>query len=370
MSRSGFLTLTLSLWLCRVSRDSLRVSALKEGNNSRGWSETILNAGDHEPPPPVNLSLISHNFKTILTWAYVNEAPEETNFTVEFMDYLTAQWQLFPSCSNIALHHCDVTKAFSLNLTPTNSYYTKIKAITQFQDSQFAFTKRFNFKQNATIGAPMVEVKVHGQQISLRCIYPVVPNLTMQDGQKIDHDFKCNICVWQKGHNELPKKNCRYRKSKLKLNIKQPRVTLCVSARVITEEWKIKADWSTPKCFQVQSLNLQETLVILLAVIAFFLGLVAASIIWKLLKKELVLPTSLMLIVKAIKPYVDMKTEDDAVSVVIKYEEVIPVECDHFFEEVAKPMTNPEITEPLTVDLKYAGKDWAYDRPQTLLDVN
>ncbi|XP_078068711.1 uncharacterized protein LOC144493531 isoform X2 [Mustelus asterias] len=282
----------------------------------------------------------------------------------------TGHWQLFPPCSNIALHHCDVTKAFSVNLTASNSYYTKIKAITQLHQSQFTFTERFSFKQNATLGAPTVDIKVRGQQIFLRCIYPVVPNLITVTGRKVDRDFRCNICVEQKGPHELPKKICSNRKSNLKLNITQSRITLCVTAQVSSKKWKMEAEWSTTKCFQVQSLNLQETLIILLVVITFSLGLVVASMIWKLLKKELVLPKSLMLIVKAINPYVDMKMEEDAVSVVIKYEEVIPVECDHFFEEVAKPISKPEVTESLTVNLKYAGKDWTYDRPQTLLNVN
>ncbi|XP_038655378.1 interleukin-22 receptor subunit alpha-2-like [Scyliorhinus canicula] len=369
MFPSGSVALTLSLWLCWVSRDRLRVCAVPRGSNASETSDNTLNTR-YQLPRPVNVSLISHNFKTVLTWAYVNEIPEKANFTVHFTDYLTGQWQLYPPCSNIALHHCDVTKAFSVNLTASNSYYTKIKAITQLHQSQFTFTERFSFKQNATIGAPTVEVKVRGQQIFLRCIYPIVQNLTTKTGRKVDRDFRCNICVWQKGHNELKKKNCPTKKSKLKLNITQPRVTLCVSAQVNSKQWKMKAEWSIQKCFQVQSLNFQETLIILLVVIAFFLGLVTASMIWKLLKKELVLPKSLMLIVKTINPYADMKIEEDAVSIVIQHEEVIPVECEHCFEEAAKPITDPEVTESLTVDLKYAGKDWTYDRPQTLLNVN
>ncbi|XP_067882152.1 interferon gamma receptor 1-like [Heterodontus francisci] len=370
MLRSGFLSLTLSLCLCCVPRDSLGLSALLQKSNSRGSSENVLNTSDRKLPPPVNLSLTSYNFKTILTWAYVNETPETTNFTVQCRDYLTAQWQPYPPCSNTTLHHCDVTKAFNVNLTASNSYYAKIKAITQFQESQFVFTERFNFHKNGILSAPTVEVTVRGQEVFLSCIYPVVANLTTETGWKVNHDFRCNICVWQEGNNELPKKNCRIRKSKLKLTITQPRVTLCVSAQVNSKQWKMKAEWSTQKCFQVNSLNLQETLIVPLAVITFFLGLVTVSIVWKLLKKQLVLPRSLMLIVKAINPYLDMKTEEDAVSVVIKYEEVTPVECDLFFEEVAKPITNPEITEPLTEDMKYAGKDRAYDRAQTLLNVN
>ncbi|XP_067839954.1 interferon gamma receptor 1-like [Heptranchias perlo] len=355
---SGFLSLTLCL--CCVSRDSLGVSALLQKSNS----------SYHELPPPVNLSLTSYNFKTTLTWAYVDETPETTNFTVQFKDYQTVQWQLFPPCSNIASHHCDVTKAFNMNLTALNSYYAKVKAITQFQESQFAFAERFQFKENATIRSPTVEVMVHGQQVILRCIYPAVANLTTENGLKVNHDFRCNICIWLEGTNELPKKNCAIRKSRWKFNITQPRVTVCVSARVNSKQWKMKGEWSIQKCFKVQSLNLQESLIVFLAVIALFLGLVTVSILCKLLKKELVLPKSLVLIVKAINPYVDMKIEEDAVSVVIKCEEVIPVECDIFFEEVGKQITNPEITEPLTVDLKYAGKDWAYDRPQTLLNVH
>uniref|UniRef100_UPI00398E4A68 interferon gamma receptor 1-like n=1 Tax=Pristiophorus japonicus TaxID=55135 RepID=UPI00398E4A68 len=357
MFRSGFLSFTLPLCLCCLPRDSLGVSALSQKSNS----------SYHELPPPVNLSLTSYNFKTTLTWAYADETSEKTNFTVQFRDYQTAQWQLFPPCSNIALARCDVTKAFNMKLTALNSYYAKVKAVTQFQESQFAFTERFCFKENATIGAPTVEVQVHGQQVILRCIYPVVAKLTTETGLKVNRDFRCNICIWQDGNNEL--KNCRIRKSRWKLNITQPRVTLCVSARVNSKQWKMKEEWSTQKCFKVQSLNLQETLIVLLAVVAFFLGFVTVSVLWKLLKKELVLPKSLMLIVKAINPYVDMKIEED-VSVVIKYEEVIPVECDHFFEEAARPISNPEITEPLTVDLKYAGKNWSYDRPQTLLNFH
>ncbi|XP_059501718.1 interferon lambda receptor 1 isoform X2 [Stegostoma tigrinum] len=323
--------------------------------------------GSHKLSPPVNLSLKSHNFKTILTWADVNKTSETTNFTVQFRDYQTAQWQLFPPCSNIALYHCDVTDAFSVNLSTANSYYAKVKAITKFEESQFVLTKRFSFQQNATIGAPTVDILVRGHQVFLRCIYPFFPKLTTATGRNIDHNFRCDICVWQEGRNES--KNCPTRKSKLKLNITQPGVTLCVSARVNPKQWKMKTEWSTQKCFQVRSLSLQEILLVLLAVIAFSLGFITVRIIWKFVKKELVLPKSLMLIVKAINPYADMKIEEDSVSVVIKYEDVCPVESNDFYEEVTKPISNPEVTEPLSVDLKYAGKGWPYDQPQTLLSI-
>ncbi|XP_060676608.1 interferon gamma receptor 1-like [Hemiscyllium ocellatum] len=361
MFRTGFLPLALSLCLCGVSWNRLQVSATES-------SENILNASYHKPSPPVNLSLKSHNFKTVLTWTYVNKTSEATNFTVQFRDYQTAQWQLFPPCSNIALYHCDVTEAFSVNLSTSNSYYAKVKAITKFEESQFVLTERFSFQQNATIGAPTVDISVHGHKVVLRCIYPFVTKLTTATGRKVDHDLRCDICVWQEGHNEL--KNCATRKSKFKLNITQPKFTPCVSARVNSMQWEMKTEWSTQKCFQVQFLSLHEKILFgHVAAIAFFIGLITVSIIWIFVKKELVLPKSLMLIVKAIKPYADMKIEEDAVSVVIKCEDVCPVESNDFYEEVAKPISNPDVTEPLTVDLKYAGKGWPYDQPQTLLNI-
>ncbi|XP_051881011.1 interferon gamma receptor 1-like [Pristis pectinata] len=347
--------LRLSLCLCCVSWDGVVASAL--GQNRSGY---------HELPPPVNLSLISYNFKTILTWAYEDKTPDATNFTVEARNYRTAQWELFSPCSNISSHSCDVTKAFSVNLSALSSYYAKVKAITHFQESQFALTDRFSFKENATLGAPTVDVTVHGQEVTLRCIFPHVEKLSTETGLNINNDFKCKICVEREGHNILA--NCSIKRSRLKFNVTQSRVTLCVSAQVNSEQWKMKAEWSRQKCFEVYSLNLQETLIILLAVVAFILGLATASILWKLLKKELVLPKSLILIVKAINPHVE-KIEEDAVSIVIKYEEVIPVEHDLIFEEVAKPSTCPENREPHAVDLKYAGKICAYDRPQNLENV-
>ncbi|XP_062929222.1 interferon gamma receptor 1-like [Mobula hypostoma] len=347
--------LGLSLCLCCVTRHGAAVPAL--GLNSSGYQGL---------PPPVNLSLSSYNFKTILTWDYVDQTPVTTSFTVEAMNYQTAQWAVFSPCSNISSCFCDVTEAFSVNLSATSWYYAKVKAITQFQESQFALTHRFSFKDNATLGAPTVDVMIHGQEVTLRCIYPHVGNLSTKTSLNINNDFKCKICFGQERHNVLA--NCSIKRLKRKFNVTQSRVTLCVSAQVSSEEWKMKAEWSRKKCFKVYSLNLQAILIVPLAVVAFALGLATAGILWKLLKKEAVLPKSLILIVKAIKPHVE-KIEEDTVSIVIKYEEVSSGEHDHITEEVTEPSTSPEEPEPHAAELKYTGKVCEYDRPQNLENV-
>ncbi|XP_072911885.1 interferon gamma receptor 1-like isoform X1 [Hemitrygon akajei] len=352
---SGAGILALSLCLSCVSRHCAAVPAL--GRDSSDYQGL---------PPPVNLSLSSYNFKTILTWDYVGQTPATTNFTVEARNYEKAQWAVFSPCSSISSHFCDVTEAFSVNLSATSSYYAKVKAVTQFQESQFALTDRFSFKDNATLGAPTVAVAIRGQEVTLRCIYPRVGNVTTKTGLNINNDFKCKICVEQEGHNVLA--NCSIRRLKLKFKVTHSRVTLCVSAQVNSEKWKMKAEWSRKKCFKVYSLNLQEILIALLAVIAFALGLASAAILWKLLKKEAVLPKSLILIVKAIKPHVE-KIEEDTVSIVIKYEEVSSGERDNITEEVTKPSTGPEEPEPHVAEVKYAGKVYEYDRPQNLGNV-
>lgn len=320
------------------------------------------NSGYHEHPPPVNLSLTSSDFKTILTWAYAGKPSNATKFTVETMNYRTALSQLFSPCSNIQSYSCDVTEAFSVNLSALSSYYAKVKAVTHHHESQFASTARFTFKENGTLSAPTVNITVRGQNVTLRCIFPHIETRT-EAGLNVNKDFKCNICVGQEGHNILA--NCSIKRSRLELRVRQSRVTLCVIAQVNSERWKMKAEWSSQRCFRVQSLNLQDTLIVLFAVVGFILGLASVIILWKLSKKKLVLPKSLILIVKAINPLME-KIEEDTVSVVIKYEELIPVAHDLISEEVAKPSTCAENREPPAVDLKYAGKICAYDRPQNM----
>ncbi|XP_069743315.1 interferon gamma receptor 1-like isoform X2 [Narcine bancroftii] len=323
--------------------------------------------GDHELLPPMNLSVTSYNFKTILTWSYVDKTTDTTFFTVETRNYQSAQWQLFSPCSNISSHSCDVTKAFSVNLSPLSSYYAKVKATTYFQESLYAITDRFSFKENATLGPPTVDVMVHGQQVTLKCIFPRVEKLNTETGLNVNNDFKCKICVGQKGHNKLA--NCSIKRSRWKFNVTRSNVTLCVSAQVNSEQWKMKAEWSKQKCFKIHFLNLQDILIILFAVITIILGFSTINLLWKLFQKELVLPKSLIFIVKAINPHVE-KIEEDAVSVVIKYEKMISSDHDLTFEEVAKPSTCPENTESHTSDLKYAGKAHEYDRPQNLENLH
>ncbi|XP_069743319.1 interleukin-10 receptor subunit beta-like isoform X4 [Narcine bancroftii] len=260
--------LSFSFCLCCVVRETLAGSAVGQDDS-----------GDHELLPPMNLSVTSYNFKTILTWSYVDKTTDTTFFTVETRNYQSAQWQLFSPCSNISSHSCDVTKAFSVNLSPLSSYYAKVKATTYFQESLYAITDRFSFKENATLGPPTVDVMVHGQQVTLKCIFPRVEKLNTETGLNVNNDFKCKICVGQKGHNKL------------------------------------------------------------------------------------------IFIVKAINPHVE-KIEEDAVSVVIKYEKMISSDHDLTFEEVAKPSTCPENTESHTSDLKYAGKAHEYDRPQNLENLH
>ncbi|XP_078256332.1 uncharacterized protein LOC144594039 [Rhinoraja longicauda] len=346
---------SLYFCLCCFTVDGLVVSAHGQDNS-----------GYHQHPPPVNLSLTSSDFKTILKWAYVGKSPSATTFTVETMNYRTGHWQLFSPCSNISSYSCDVTEAFSMNLSALSSYYAKVKAVTHFHESQFASTARFSFKENATLSAPIVDIMVHGKQVTLRCMFPHIETRSTEASLNINKDFKCNICVGQEGHNILA--NCSIRRSRLKLRVRQSRITLCVSAQVNSENWQMKAEWSSQRCFRVQSLNLQDTLIVLFAVVGFILGIASVSILWKLSKKKLVLPKSLVLIVKAINPLVE-KIEEDTVSVVIKYEELIPVAHDLISEEVAKPSTCAENREPPADDPKYAGKICAYDRPQNLENI-
>ncbi|XP_007891177.1 interferon gamma receptor 1 [Callorhinchus milii] len=356
MYLNGFLSLSLCLSLVQVSWASTEVAVLLQDKN---------NSSQHELSPPINLSINSYNLKTILIWDY--DIPE-TYFRVECKDYRTSRWKPFPPCSKISTHYCDVTKPFTENLTASSMYYAKVKAVKHLQESAFAFTPMFSYKHNGTIGPPTTRVMVYTPlQATVKCEYPLVANLTTKNGFKVKPKFTCNICIWPETSHKKPQRICKITKSNWTMNISQS--TWCVSAQVNSVSWEMKGMWSKPQCFKHSTQEYLILFLVLIAPIVTLLVIANVFLLGKFLRKEQVLPKSLLLIVKGMHPYIDMKTEKDSISVVIKHEKVIPNECDIFYEEAEKSSANPESNEQHVPGHKYAEKDWMYDRPQLISDA-
>ncbi|XP_072911889.1 uncharacterized protein [Hemitrygon akajei] len=118
---------------------------------------------------PVNLSVKSHDFHTVLKWD-VHNSSETTRFNVDFREYMTAEWK--PVCVNVWTHYCDLSNVFVATEDQVGGYYARVKAVTGLQESEFAQTNRFTFAQNATLGAPIVQLTADGSQLTVEVKYP------------------------------------------------------------------------------------------------------------------------------------------------------------------------------------------------------
>eukprot|EP00062_Callorhinchus_milii_P008496 gi/632951240/ref/XP_007891180.1/ PREDICTED: interferon gamma receptor 1 isoform X2 [Callorhinchus milii] len=282
-----------------------------------------------ELPPTVNLSIRSHNLKTILTWD-VNGTFGPTNFNVEWRQYRHAEWKPVETCSNISVHHCDLTEVFSPN--GKNMYYARVMAFSHFKDYPFAHTAKFSFKENATFDAPNVTIQFDGKNLIVEINHPVA-HITSKTMRNVLLPLNYTIYSSQNGiKSQKAKVACSKFPCEVPLNVTRNLVqqeNCCVSVQAYFIKAQLRGERSQQKCLLVQFTEPKgHFVIIVLSVCTIFLIVLVVSIVCgikKFSKKDLVLPKSLAHLVMGGRPYtsVGMGSRESSVSVVIKIEEAV-----------------------------------------------
>ncbi|XP_072911890.1 interferon gamma receptor 1-like isoform X3 [Hemitrygon akajei] len=272
---------------------------------------------------PVNLSVKSHDFHTVLKWD-VHNSSETTRFNVDFREYMTAEWK--PVCVNVWTHYCDLSNVFVATEDQVGGYYARVKAVTGLQESEFAQTNRFTFAQNATLGAPIVQLTADGSQLTVEVKYPPLNSASNSRlRESLYYHVYCRhpnqtdpICLALTAENPLHQEDF-------------VEGTVCVSAEVEISAINLIGKKSNETCLRMSQRNYSaaaaaiSTVVIVLLLIFIFVGIY----LWKC-KKKLVLPKSLAQVIVSERPYnvMNSKREESSVCIVVKPEEVTSVPDD------------------------------------------
>ncbi|XP_067882154.1 interferon gamma receptor 1-like isoform X2 [Heterodontus francisci] len=318
---------------------------------------SLQGQGLYEPSPPVNLSITSSNFHTVLKWDVV-DASRALHFNVDFSDYESGEWKPFPPCLNISTHQCDLSEAFLPITMYASGYYARVNVVTKSNKLVFARTNRFTFSSNATLDPPDVHLAADGNEIIVE-LKPAVPNSTTDSINKTFKKLSYIIyygdpgMVYKVGKEVCPKpKRCP--------KIKVPGGITCVSAEAHLFKLKLTGKRSRETCLQIHPSNISASSVAVLAtIISVIVLLLLAGIIFfvcKFHKKEQVLPKSLAHIIKGGKTYsiVTMKTEESSISVLTEMEKVTNVnEVDLHDEtqvEMIKASSDIVAADPVIAD--------------------
>ncbi|XP_059839065.1 uncharacterized protein LOC132401164 isoform X1 [Hypanus sabinus] len=331
--------------------------------------------GQLEISTPVNLTVKSHDFHTVLKWD-VRNSSERTRFNVEFREYVTAEWK--PVCVNVWTRYCDLSNVFIASEDQVGGYYARVKAVTGLQESKFAYTNRFTFAQNASLGAPIVWLRADGSQLTVEVKYPPL-NSTSNSGlqESLSYHVYCRrpnqtdpICLALTPENPLHQEefvegtvcvSAEVEISAIHLTGKKSNET-CLSMSQRSYSDSAILTWPYPqKCdYYDQNDDDEEdyedddytrkdddgkvkdpedtvaaaaaisTVVIVLLLIFIFVGIYLCKS-----KKKLVLPKSLVQVIVSDRQYnvMNSKHEESSVCVVVKPEEVTSVPDDsHDFQ--------------------------------------
>ncbi|XP_062925190.1 interferon gamma receptor 1-like [Mobula hypostoma] len=203
---------------------------------------------------PVNLSIKSHDFHTVLKWD-VHNSSEETRFNVDFFGYGTSEWK--PVCVNVSTHSCDLSNVFVISENHLGGYYARVKAVTALQESEFAYTSRFTFGQNATLGAPVVLLAADGRQLTVQVKYPALNSISesvlwnsLYYNVYCRHPNQTNpVCL------ELSPENPLYQGDFVE-------GTVCVSAEVELPSFNLIGKKSKEKCLRMPENNISDSAIL------------------------------------------------------------------------------------------------------------
>ncbi|XP_072102025.1 interferon gamma receptor 1-like [Mobula birostris] len=299
--------------------------------------------GQLEFSAPVNLSIKSHDFRTVLKWD-VHNSSEETRFNVEFFEYGTSEWK--PVCVNVLTHSCDLSNVFVISENQLGGYYARVKAVTALQESEFAYTSRFTFGQNATLGAPVVLLAADGRQLTVQVKYPAL-NSTSESvlWNSLYYNVYCRhpnqtnpVCL------ELSPENPLYQRDFVE-------GTVCVSAEVELPLFNLVGKKSNEKCLRMPENNISATTAAISTtlVIVLLLIFIPVGIYLRKCRKEFVLPKSLAHIIVSERPYnvMNSKHEESSICVVVKAEEVTSVPDDsHDFQDQEETLITSDTVDP------------------------
>ncbi|XP_048452829.1 interferon gamma receptor 1-like isoform X3 [Rhincodon typus] len=323
--------------------------------------------------PPVNLSVTSYNFHTVLKWDVVDTS-RNSWFNVEIKNYSFSQWRPFLPCLNVSTHHCDLSDGFVPDEDKLG-YYARVNMVTESQKSDFVSTNRFIFKLNATLGPPDVKLRADNNHIIVEVNYTLPNTIVKRNAKILKTSLLYNIWYWHPEKPKLEDSICNSKKTLHKIQV--PTGATCVSAEVYLQDLNLKGNRSQEICLQIHPSNVSvfPFVISVVTILAIVFIIIATLFICHFVKKKQVLPKVLVhrIMGERGKAYMDVNMESDEsnLSELKGLEKTLAVpevdQCDETQEDLTKPpsdifvdQVNTDVndSEPVNADLDdpYAAK--------------
>nr|XP_048700380.1 interferon gamma receptor 1 isoform X1 [Caretta caretta] len=262
-------------------------------------------------PLPTKVEIESLNFHTVLHWDYMR-VPTTPRFTVEIKPYELGKYKPVSTCMNTTKHYCDLSNEIE---ELSQSYWAKVKAFIELEESEYVETKEFVLRRDGKIGPPTLNVSIERDQIRVEIRHPY---RKLPSAVRKYKDFTYKVFFWSSGElpQELEAEECKKHTCSIYIPVFSTGSTYCVSARgrssIVSDRGFSKSNESCIHVPSKQPLDLKS--IIIGVTVVFGAGLIFAvyCLCKQLKKRKIELPKSLVTVVRNLNSRNVLETKPEA----------------------------------------------------------
>ncbi|XP_030345573.1 interferon gamma receptor 1 isoform X2 [Strigops habroptila] len=252
-------------------------------------------------PSPMQITVTSENFKTVLHWQYppMSETPR---FTVEIKPYNLGYYKVVSTCVNISAHFCDLSREIH---EPFASHWLRVKAVVGSQQSEYVETNEFILQKHGKIGPPKLNLSRHGDKIMVDIYHPAFPSVELLPWIGEIYSEIMYLVTFGDSKNqskeEFPEDNCTMYKCSVNIPVPAEGSTYCVSAKGTLYGNLMVGASSEESCIDVplkQTLSTEYIVILCVAVLSLTVMFTVCFGCKKLRKSNIKLPKSLVSVIR------------------------------------------------------------------------
>ncbi|XP_061234089.1 interferon gamma receptor 1 [Neopsephotus bourkii] len=259
--------------------------------------------GEQPPavPSPMQITVTSENFKTVLHWQYppMSETPR---FIVEIKPYNLGYYKIVSTCVNISAHFCDLSGEI---YEPFASHWLRVKAVVGSQQSEYVETNEFILQKHGKIGPPKLNLSRRGDKIVVDIYHPAFPSVELFPGIEDIYSEIMYLVTFRDSKNQskklFPEDNCTMYKCSVNIPVPDEGSTYCVSAKGTLYGSLMIGAPSEESCIDIPlkwTLSTENIIILCVAIVSLTLILTVCCGCKKLRKNNIKLPKSLVSVIR------------------------------------------------------------------------
>ncbi|XP_075780378.1 interferon gamma receptor 1 [Pelodiscus sinensis] len=262
-------------------------------------------------PSPTNVVIESLNFVTRLRWDYMS-MPSIPHFIVEIKPYELGKYKTVSTCVKTIKHYCDLSNEIE---EPSQSYWARVKALIESEESEFVETKEFVLRRDGKIGAPTLNVSIETNEIKVEIHHPY-RKLPPTVRRKKDFTYTVFLRSSEDPIKEFQTDLCKKNTCSIYIPLISMRSTYCVSAKGHSSMVSDRGfSQSNESCIHVTFTQPRDFKMIIIGVaVVFAVGLILAMycLCKQLKKRKIELPKSLVTVVRNLNSHNILETKPEA----------------------------------------------------------